>query len=112
MEAGQPHNVAIAEARHRGQIVRITGSAATARDDAIQLIVDSMAREGVGGEGVIRLYSERRPSDKWYQYFAAHWPNVAVTWSFAAGEDAKMEASIERVLKSRKKSKKPWWRFW
>lgn len=39
----QPHNVAVAEVEHNGAIGHIKASAATANDDAIQLIVDLMS---------------------------------------------------------------------
>jgi hypothetical protein len=103
------YNVAIAEVRHNGQTARITGSAATEKDDAIQFIVDLIAQEGISGDCVIALYSERQPSPEWYEYFAAHWPNAGITWSFAAGDDAKMEAAIGKL---RGQSNRPWWRFW
>ena len=88
---------------------RITGSAATENDDAIQFIVDLMAQEGIDGECVLRLYSERQPSPEWQEYFAAHWPNAAVTWSFAKGAEAMFEAAVRELLSE---PKKPWWRFW
>ncbi len=109
MREDQAHNVAIAEVEHNGQIARITGSAATENDDAIQFIVDLMAREGINGDCVLRLYSERQPSPEWQEYFAAHWPNAAITWSFEPGEAAKMDAAVGELLGE---SKKPWWRFW
>ena len=61
------------------------------------------------GDCVRQLYSERQPSPEWYEYFAAHWPNAAITWSFAPGEDAKMEAAVRAI---RRESTKPWWKFW
>src|SRR4051812_35951 len=82
MQPGQPHNMAIAEVEHNGAIGQIKASAATANDDAIQFIVDLMAQQGISGDKVLRLYSERQPSPEWYEHFAKHWPNVAVTWSF------------------------------
>ena len=109
MQPGQPHNMAVAEVEHNGSIARITGTAATENDDAIQFIVDLMAREGIGGAKVMSLYSERQPSPEWYEYFEKHWPNVAVTWSFGPGDDAKMEAEVGRLLA---KPDKPWWKFW
>ncbi len=109
MRGDVPHNVTIAEVRHNGQIARITGSAATENEDAIQFNVDLMAQEGIDGDNVLQLYSERQPSPEWYAYFAAHWPNAAITWSFAQGEDAKMEAAVGELLGA---SRKPWWRFW
>ena len=72
MQEGQAHNIAIAEVRHNGQIGRVTGIAATENDDAIQLIVDMMAQEGIAGEEVLRLYSERLPSDEWRAYIVKH----------------------------------------
>jgi hypothetical protein len=109
MREAQPHNVAIAEVRHNGRTARITGSAATENDDAIQFIVDLMAQEGIDGACVLRLYSERKPSPEWSEYFAAHWPNAEITWSFGPGEEAKMEAAVDKLVT---KSKKPWWSFW
>src|SRR5258706_11193150 len=107
MQPGQPYNMAIAEVEYNGSVGRITASAATANDDAIQFIVDLMAKQGISGEKVLNLYSERQPSDKWYEYFDKHWPNVAVTWSFGPGEDARMEAEVGEVLAKRDK---PWWK--
>jgi hypothetical protein len=109
MRKDQPHNVAIAEVRHDGRVARITGGAATEDDDAIRFIVDLMEREGISGDSVLQLYSERQPSPQWYAYFAAHWPNANITWSFAAGEEARMGAAIDRLVGG---PKKPWWRFW
>jgi hypothetical protein len=109
MEPGQPHNMAIAEVEHNGRIGRITGTAVTENDDAIQFIVDLMAKEGISGDKVLSLYSERKPSPEWYEYFEKHWPNVAVTWSFGPGEDARMEAEVEKLLTKRAK---PWWKLW
>jgi hypothetical protein len=109
MRPDQPHNMAIAEFIHNGDVARLTGKAATENDDAIQFIVDLMAEEGISGDRILRLYSERKPSPKWYEYFAEHWPNAAVTWSFAPGEDAKMEAAVDELLI---KGVKPWWKFW
>jgi hypothetical protein len=109
MQPGQPHNMAIAEVEHNGRIGQIKASAATADDDAIQSIVDLMAEQGISGEKVLRLYSERQPSPEWYAYFAEHWPKVAVTWSFGPGEDARMEAEVGKLLTKRDK---PWWKFW
>ena len=65
MREDQPHNIAIAEVRHNGRIARITGSAATEDEDAIQNIVNLLAREGIDGDCVLRLYSERQPSPEW-----------------------------------------------
>ena len=62
MPDGQPHNIAIAEVRHDGRIARITGGAATEHDDAVRLIVGLIAQEGIPGDCVLRLDSERRPS--------------------------------------------------
>jgi hypothetical protein len=109
MQEGQPHNIAVAEVRHNGQTMRLTGWAATEDDDAIQFIVNLMVQEGISGDCVLRLYSERQPSLDWRKYFAEHWPNAAITWSFEVGEDAKMEAAVEQVLRE---SRKPWWKFW
>ena len=109
MQPGQPHNVAIAEVEHNGRIGHIKAGAATENDDAIQLIVDLMVQQGITGDKVLRLYSERQPSAEWYDYFAKNWPNVAVTWSFAPGEDAKMEATVGKDMA---KLSKPWWKFW
>jgi hypothetical protein len=109
MQPGQPHNVAIAEVEHEGRIGHVKASAATADDDAIRLIVDLMAREGIAGAKVLRLYSERRPSAEWCAYFAAHWPNAAVTWSFGPGEDTRMEAEVGRLIA---KWDRPWWKIW
>ncbi|MFO0892196.1 MAG: hypothetical protein U0790_24045 [Isosphaeraceae bacterium] len=109
MREDQPHNVAIAEVEHKGQVARITGSAATEDDDAIGFIVDLMAQQGIPGDRVLRLYSERQPSPEWQDYFAAHWPNAAITWSFAPGEEATLDAAVNELLGG---AKKPWWRFW
>jgi hypothetical protein len=108
MRNDQPYNMAIAEARHDGRVALITGSAATENDDAIQFIVDLMAQEGIVGDDVLQLDSERRPSPEWCAHFAAHWPNAAITWSFEPGEEAKMEAAVEKLHGG---SRKPWWRF-
>jgi hypothetical protein len=67
-----------------------------------------MSQQGITGNKVLRLYSERRPSDEWYRYFERHWPNVIVTWSFGPGEDAQFESCVEQILSA----KQPWWRFW
>jgi hypothetical protein len=109
MQPDQPHNVAIAEVEHNGAFGQIKASAATANDDAVQIIVDLMAQEGISGDKVLRLYSERQPSPDWYEYFAKHWPNVAVTWSFGPHDDAKMEAEVGKLPAKRDK---PWWKFW
>ena len=109
MREDQPHNIAIAEVRHNGRIASITGSAATEDEDAIQNIVALLAQEGIDGDCVLRLYSERQPSPEWCAYFAAHWPNAAITWSFTLGEDAKMEAAVGELLAE---PRKPWWKFW
>ena len=68
-----------------------------------------MMQECIDGESVLELYSERQPSTRWYEYFAEHWPNVTVTWTFAAGDDANMEAAIGKILA---KPSKPWWKLW
>ncbi|HYE20838.1 MAG TPA: hypothetical protein VEA69_20495 [Tepidisphaeraceae bacterium] len=109
MQPGQPHNMAIAEVEHNGAIGQIKASAASADDDAIRFIVDLMKQEGISGDRVVRLYSERQPSPEWCEYFATHWPNAAVTWSFCPGEDARMEAVVGKLLAKRDK---PWWKFW
>ena len=109
MQSGQPHNVAIAEVEYDGGIGQVKAIAATSDDDAIQFIVDLMAQQGISGEKVLRLYSERQPSAEWYAYFAEHWPNVALTWSFGPGDDIKMEAEVGNLLANRNKS---WWKFW
>lgn len=95
MRPDQPHNIAIVEFLHNGEPSRIIGQAATEKDDAIQIIVDRMAQEGITGERILRLYSERKPSPEWYAYFARHWPNAAVTWSFGPGQNAEMETAID-----------------
>jgi hypothetical protein len=105
----RPHNVAIAEYLKNGKPLRITGSAATEQDDAIQLIVDLMAEVGVSGPQIVRLYSERQPSPQWYEYFAQHWPNVEVTWSFGPGEEAMMDEALDDLYRQ---DAKPWWKFW
>jgi hypothetical protein len=105
----RPHNVAIAEYLKNGKPLRITGSAATEQDDAIQLIVDLMAEVSVSGAQIVRLYSERQPSPQWYEYFAQHWPNVEVTWSFGSGEEAVMEEALDDLYR---RGAKPWWKFW
>jgi hypothetical protein len=109
MQPGQPYNIAVAEVEHNGSIGRITGTAATERDDAIQFIVNLMEQDGIGGHAVLRLYSERKPSVAWYEYFAEHWPNADITWSFGPNEDDKMQKAIDRLLPNREQ---PWWKFW
>jgi len=100
-----PHNCAIAEVRHEGQIGHVKAAASTANDDAIQLIVDLMAQNGIRGDEVLRLYSERQPSPEWYAYFAKHWPNVAVTWSFGPDDDdATIAAEITAFRAKRDKT--------
>ena len=109
MQPGQPHNMVIVEITEpNGEVGRITGQAMTENDDAIQVIVDLMAQENISDERVLRLYSERKPSPRWYEYFAQHWPQAEVTWSFGPGDDAKMEAAVSKLLKG----KRPWWKFW
>ncbi len=107
MRPDQPHNLAIAEFEHNGAIARLTGTAATENDDAIRFIVELMAQEGISGHRILRLYSERKPDPKWIEYFAQHWPNAAVTWSFAPGEDAKMEAAVNELLANPRKPRAP-----
>ena len=109
MRPDQPHNMAIAEFVHQGAVGRVTASAATKDDDAIRMIVDRLAQNGIAGSQVTRLYSERQPSPDWCLWFAEHWPHVAVTWSFAEGEGAKMEAAIDKLLT---RPEKPWWKVW
>lgn len=109
MESDQPHNMAIAEFVHNGEVARIMGKAATENDDVCQFIVNLMAEEGISGNRILRFYSERQPSAEWCKYFAQHWPNAAVTWSFGPGDDAKMEAAVDELLT---KGTKPWWKFW
>jgi hypothetical protein len=87
----------------------VRGCAATEEDDAIQVIVDAMTQGDIAGTRVLRLFSEREPSDEWKQYVAQHWPRARVTWGFNHGEDAKMEAALERLLSP---NSKPWWKFW
>ena len=108
MRPGQPHNVAIAELEINGRPARITGTAVTADDDAIQFIMDMMKEQGIPGSRALRLYSERKPSEEWLLFFKNNWPHVPVTWSFEPGEDAKMEKAVDKLLSR----KKPWWRFW
>jgi hypothetical protein len=109
MLEGEWWNVAVAEFEVDGGYATVTCGAATADDDAIQNIVDALAQHGIRGERVVRLYSERKPSDQWYKYFAVHWPRAAVTWSFGPGEEAQFEAAIEKLRSS---TSKPWWKFW
>jgi len=108
MQPGQAHNMAIAEVEHNGQLATITGTAVTEHDDAIQFIVDMMTEQGISGDKVRRLYSERQPSPEWYEYFERNWPNVKVTWSFTPDEEAEFEEAVGKLLSA----KKPWWKFW
>ena len=111
MEPNQPYNIVVAEIDRDGEVLKIMGKAATANDDAIQFVVDFMASQEIGGERVMRLYAERQPSPEWYAYFAKHWPNVAVTWSFGPHENDKMEMAVGSLLEKAQRPK-PWWKFW
>jgi hypothetical protein len=107
MQSEQPYNIAIAEVEYNGQIAKITGKAATIHDDAIKFIVNMLNEQGISGDKVLNLYSEHEPSTEWYDYFKQNWPNVNVTWSFAANEDKKFEKAVDNLI-----SKKRWWKFW
>jgi hypothetical protein len=109
MRSDQAHNIAIAEFMHNGETARITGSAATENDDAIKFIVELMGEEGINGNCILRLYSERIPSAEWFEYFKHNWPNAAVTWSFGPGDNTKMEAAVDKLLTNREQS---WRKFW
>ena len=100
--------VAIAEVRHHGRLELVTAGGPT-HDDAIRLIIDRLAKEGIDGSSVMRVYSEQQPSHEWGRYFKAHWPNAAVTWSSKPDEDAEMKSALDRVLH---RTTKPWWMFW
>lgn len=109
MKEGEVWNVAVAEYAVDGCYATCTSSADTAADDAIQNIVDALREHGIRDDQVVRLYSERKPSDEWYAFFAENWPQVAVTWSFADGEEAEFEAALDQLRRSQGK---PWWKFW
>jgi hypothetical protein len=101
------HNVAVAEVMRDGQIGHVKAAAATAKDDAIQLIAPAMANEGIDGDSVLRVYSERMPGPDQMSFITANWPNAKVTWSFEPGQEDEMESAIASLSK-----RKPWWKFW
>jgi hypothetical protein len=109
MIEGQPWNVAIAEIEHNGSLATITGAAATENDDAIELILSVMEQENIAAVQVVRLYSEREPSEDWKTYIEQHWPRAQITWGVNRGEDEQLDSFVEVMFAP---PSKPWWKFW
>ena len=104
MREDQPHDLAMAEVRHNDPDRRASRAALRLRGwrDAIQNIVDLLAQEGIDGDCVLRLSPSDNRARSRCTYFAARWPNAAITWSFALGEDAKMEAKVGESWRTQK----------
>jgi hypothetical protein len=108
MQSEQPYNVVIAEVEYNGQVGKITGTAMTEHDDAIQFVVNMMSDQGITGDKVLRLYSEHRPRQDWLEFFNRNWPNAKISWSFDPGEDDQFAKHVNKLVSP----KKSWWKFW